>query len=293
MRKSAKIDKYSKMTISEKKAIIMEEKWIGYTRAEFALKEIENILESPIQSRPKNMLIFGPTNNGKSMILEEFKKRHPWQSIPDRENLYIPCLKMQAPPVPNERRFYNKLLDALHSPYRINGSVEYKMQKVELILRKTGTRILIIDELHHVLAGSARQQSGFLNVLKHLSNELSISIVAAGIEDAKNVINSDSQMENRFIPLELPRWSFNEDYLRLIATYESRLPFKEKSDLHLPEISQKILDMSEGLIGEINQIIVKLACAAAELEMDKIPYELIEDIDYAPPSVRRKLDYRY
>jgi superfamily II DNA or RNA helicase len=36
--------------------------------------------------------------------------------------------------------------------------------------------MLIVDEIHHLLAGSATRQRQFLNVLKYLGNELKIPI---------------------------------------------------------------------------------------------------------------------
>ena len=51
----------------------------------------------------------------------------------------------------------------------------------------TATRseaMLIVDEVHHLLAGSHREQRASLNLLKYLANELKICIVAVGTSDA-------------------------------------------------------------------------------------------------------------
>jgi hypothetical protein len=42
------------------------------------------------------------------------------------------------------------------------------------------------DEIQHVLAGPLLKQRQFLNVIKHLGNELRIPVVAAGTQDAAN-----------------------------------------------------------------------------------------------------------
>ncbi|MBB2940489.1 putative ATPase with chaperone activity [Actinoplanes lutulentus] len=34
-----------------------------------------------------NLLLIGPTNNGKSMIVEKFRRTHPRISRPDREEI--------------------------------------------------------------------------------------------------------------------------------------------------------------------------------------------------------------
>ena len=45
------------------------------------------------------------------------------------------------------------------------------------LLRATGVRILIIDEVHNLLSGAAGQQRRFLNLLRWLGNELQIPLV--------------------------------------------------------------------------------------------------------------------
>ena len=45
-------------------------------------------------------------------------------------------------------------------------------------------RMLIVDEVHHLLVGSHREQRASLNLLKYLANELKMSIVAVGTSDA-------------------------------------------------------------------------------------------------------------
>ncbi len=46
-----------------------------------------------------NLLLIGPTNNGKSMIIEKFRRAHPPVSHPDREE--IPVLVVQMPSDPS------------------------------------------------------------------------------------------------------------------------------------------------------------------------------------------------
>ena len=46
-----------------------------------------------------NLLLTGPTNNGKSMIIEKFRRRHQPVSHQDREE--IPVLVVQMPSEPS------------------------------------------------------------------------------------------------------------------------------------------------------------------------------------------------
>ena len=60
------------------------------------------------------------------------------------------------------------------------------------LLRELGVRVLVIDEINSVLAGTPRQQRLFLQVLRFLSNELGVALVGAGISEARHVLLSDS-----------------------------------------------------------------------------------------------------
>lgn len=55
---------------------IKSDRWIGYTRAEKALSKLEGLMNHPKRHRMPNFLITGPTNNGKTMIVEKFRRLH-------------------------------------------------------------------------------------------------------------------------------------------------------------------------------------------------------------------------
>ncbi len=154
------------------------------------------------------------------------------------------------PPKPDERRFYNAILETLNAPQKDNDRIEKKHGQVLSILKKVEIKMLIIDELHHILAGKYVIQRAFLNLIKYLSNELRIVIVGAGVKDAYYAINTDQQMANRFEPALLPKWKFEEEYLRLLKSFEALLPLRNPSNLDREDLAMKILSMSEGVIGE-------------------------------------------
>ena len=70
--------------------------------------------------------------------------------------------------------------------------------------------MLVIDELHNVLAGRGDGRREFLNLLRFLGNELRIPLVGVGTREAYLAIRSDDQLENRFEPFTLPRWEPGE-----------------------------------------------------------------------------------
>ena len=63
---------------AERLALLRTERWwIAHDRAEAALARLETLLRDGLgQIRPPNLLLAGPTNNGKSWTVERFVRAH-------------------------------------------------------------------------------------------------------------------------------------------------------------------------------------------------------------------------
>lgn len=267
---------------------IKSRRWITYPAANQILNKLEDLLIHPKTHRMPNLLIVGNTNNGKTMLIKQFLKKHPPSDRKEEDACLVPVLYIQAPPTPDEVRLYNAILYELFAPSRQNDRIDKKAAQVFKIMRYVGVKVLIIDEIHDILAGSLNKQRAFLNVIKHLGNELQIPIVGIGTKDAFRAIQTDPQLANRFTPAILPDWEFNEDYLRLLSTFEIMLPLKNKSTLTEIDLARKIYSMSDGLLGEISSILVNASVQAIESGKEKISIELLDELDWIPPSQRRR-----
>jgi hypothetical protein len=84
-------------------------------------------------------------------------------------------------------------------------------------------RLLAIDEIHHLLACTPREQRAALNVLKFLSNERRVSIVALGITEALHLMRTDPQIASRFQSCALPSWTANDDLRSFLAGFLQQL----------------------------------------------------------------------
>ncbi|MGZ2746200.1 TniB family NTP-binding protein [Burkholderia stagnalis] len=267
---------------------IRSPRWIGYPRAKEVLAKLEDLLTYPKSHRMPNLLIVGDTNNGKTMLIERFCTQHPADDNPGGDGVIVPVLSIQAPPVPDEGRFYNAILELLFAPYKPNDRVDKKQLQVVKLLRYVGLKILVIDEIHHVLAGNLNRQRAFLNVLKFLGNELQVPIIAAGTRDAFRALQTDPQLANRFEPALLPRWELNNDFLRLLASFERMLPLREASNLHDTALASRLFSMSEGYIGELSRVLTKAAACAVESGAERIDAKVLDRIDWVSPSDRKR-----
>jgi hypothetical protein len=270
---------------------IRADRWVGYARADAALSAFEELLTFPKRTRMPNLLLCGPTNNGKSMVLEKFRRAHPpvVAGVTSEGVATVPVLKIQMPPGPDERRFFGAILDALALPHSASESVSRRQDSALRLMQSTGVSVLIIDEAHNLLAGAQVQQRRMLNLLRWLGNELQIPIIAAGTAESLHAIQSDDQLANRFEPIALPRWSYSEEFRELLRTLEALLPLRRPSNLAKPALAQKVLAAAEGILGEVVAILTRAAVRAVTTGTEAITVEMIEACGFLSPSERRRV----
>lgn len=273
-------------TDEERLAHIDKPVFIPYGRASEILSEMEDLFVHPKTNRMPNMLIVGRSDNGKTEILQEFLKRHPAEDRREFDTVYAPVIYIQAPPGPTEDLFLNQMLMMLGVPVRMSDSPSNKLIQLIDILPKIQTKILMVDELNALLAGSISKQRFFLNMLKYLSNELKICIVAAGTVEAQYATQSDPQIKSRFPIRTLPRWQETSDFKKLLTSFESVLPLKQYSGIYTGEVPAKLYGLSEGLIGEVAKILRSAARHAIKTHEERITMEVITSCPY----VTRKND---
>lgn len=266
---------------------IRADRWIGYPKAVDAVDRLETLLGWPRKQRMPNMLLVGPTNNGKSMIIERFRRQHRPVTEPDREQIPVVCVQMPSEPSP--LRFYTAILAALGAPLRVRQRVVEVERLALSLLREVGARMLVIDELHNVLAGRGGSRREFLNLLRFLGNELGIPVVGVGTREAYLAVRADDQLENRFEPFVLPIWEQGEQARSLLASFAASFPLHKPSVIDTEDMARYLLARSEGTIGELAHLLTAAAVAAVESGVETINHRTLSVADYLGPTQRRRL----
>lgn len=277
-------------TLSNEERIwhIRGDRWIAYARAQMALNRLDELMLWPKKQRMPNLLMVGPTNNGKSKIVEKFRRDHALGACGEFDPGVMPIVVVQAPSEPGTGRFYAMLLTSIGAPIRPRAQVAELEQLTLRVLRSVKVRMLVIDELHNVLAGSLHSRRGFLNLLRFLGNELQIPIVGVGTREAYMAIRSDDQLENRFDPLMLPVWEEGEELRSLMASFAAALPLKRPSRIATTGISKYILAKTGGTIGEITRLLNAAAIEAVKSGEECINEKTLKLADYQSPPERRR-----
>ena len=277
----------ARLPAGERVELIRADRWIGYPRAVETVARLEALLGWPDKQRMPNLLLVGPTNNGKSMIVEKFRRGHLPVTEPDREHIAVLCVQM--PSEPSVLRFYIALLAALGAPLQPRWRLAEVEQMSLSLLRSTGVRMLVIDELHNVLAGAGSSRREFLNLLRFLGNELHIPIIGVGTREAYLAIRSDDQLENRFEPVVLPLWTVNADTVSLLASFARALPLQHPSNIATDDMAQYLLARCEGTIGELAHLLTAAAITAVESGEESINQRTLVMADYLGPTERKRV----
>jgi hypothetical protein len=277
----------ARLPAEERLRHVRADRWIGYTRATDALARLETLFDWPVRQRMPNLLLIGATNNGKSMIIEKFRRSHPSVSLAEHEQ--IPVLAVQMPSEPSVSRFYTAVLAALGAPLRPRARLAEMEQLTLMLLRRVEVRVLVVDELHNVLAGRGDVRREFLNLIRFLGNELRIPLVGVGTREAYLAIRADDQLENRFEPFVLPLWQPDAEMCALLASFAASFPLRRPSAIATTEMAGYLLTRSEGTIGELAHLLTDAAVAAIESGEEAINRRTLLMAPYAGPSERRRL----
>jgi len=246
------------LNLSNEERIIfaMTDRFINYSRAKRILEYMELLLKVPRQPRMKGILLYGDSGTGKTMIVRHFFEKFAPKENEDDDADEIPVLLVETPTEPKEKLLYDKIMDTLGVPYKKNEDILEKEKNVEYYVNMLRIRMLIFDEFHNVLNGTAIQQKRVLAAVKSLTNRLWIPIVLVGTKDVLIAVETDEEVKRRFDPYKLEPWSLDKEFLKLLRTIEATLPLKLPSYMWKNRgLANWLLEKTDGIMSEIVHLI--------------------------------------
>ncbi len=254
------------------------DRWIGYPRATDILKRLDDLIVYPKTLRMENLLVVGRSGNGKSALIDRFFNRHAVQQT-ELGTALVPIVRIEMPETPDESELWSLILWHLGISHREREPAHIKKRQVKSLMLSLQVRILVIDEFNN-LTRAGKAAGDLLAAIKGLSNDLKLSVVAAGTQEAVNALNSDPQMRSRFQPAILDRWILNTEYLRFLSSYEQLLPLKNASNLASRELAPSIYGMAGDTVGGAVRLLKKASVKAIESGVEKITKEVLADLDW-------------
>ena len=154
---------YARLPNDERIQWIRHDRWIGYERADQILARLADLLTYPPRDRMPALLMFGATGMGKTRIVQKFLRDNRSTFDEGTGVTRLPVAYVQMPPVPAEREFYEELLVGMQTTVPVGLSASALRHRVRILARQLDVRMLVIDEIHAMLAGTFREQRIFLN----------------------------------------------------------------------------------------------------------------------------------
>ena len=272
-------------SIEDRVYFIHSKRWIAYPKAILILEHLNKMLKHPRTTRMPSLIVYGDSGMGKSMLVDKFKadcaqtNGNETDSNPNSNANKLLVIDLSGRP--NERRLYSQILATIDAPQGPRAGIVEMEKGAVNTLRQIGVQILVLDEIHNLMAASYREQRIFLNTLRHLSNTLSLSLVCFGIMEARDAINGDVQLARRFDAVTLPRWSAGKEFEQLVLAIIRNLPLREPSVLTVKGL-RRVLQLSGGISSRIFRMLNDLAIKAIETGGERITDNLIET--YRPIS---------
>jgi replication-associated recombination protein RarA len=261
----------------ERIAWIRQERWIQYPRAKRILERLADLVDYPPRDRMPSLVIYGATGMGKTRVIQKFLRDNRTHFDKKLGRTRLPVVSIQMPPAPAERDLYEEILLRMGGVFAYSTSVTTLRHRIRALARQLEVRMLIIDEIHSLLAGTFREQRIILNAVRFLANDLRIPLVCLGTEEASQALMTDQQLADRFAAAELPAWENDAAFEQLLLSFESILPLRRPSDFRDPKIHQRILSLTEGVLGRICGLLETASVEAIRSGEERICLSLLKE----------------
>jgi hypothetical protein len=270
---------------AERIRFLDEPRWIGYDTAKNIMDVLQGLMLKPQKPRMPNLLLVGEPNNGKTTIARRFYSLCGEPYVRDLDDQGVkPIILAEAPPSADEKGLYVAILREFFTPHRTTDPVIKLRYQVVHLVREFNTKLIMIDEFHSLLSGSARKQREVMNALKFLCNELAIPVVGVGTLDAVRVLHTDPQHASRFEVISLPLWKPDEEFQQLLERFESFLPLKKASKLYERKLAMLLHSISEGNLGDLHGLLIECTIAAITSGKEYIDEEIIKSKSWIKPT---------
>lgn len=262
--------------------------WIPYPSAQLALGRVEELITRPRTDRMRGLLVRAESNNGKSRLAKECVARYPMDENLDGEHVIIPLLLIDMMPRPDENAILDAILEKMKQPYRPKDPITAKRLQVIKVLQRCGLRVLLIDEIQCLLGARQEMRRVTMDALRYIANQVPVPIIAFSTPRGASALASSDEMINRLHPISLPVWKLDADFRSLLANFEAILPLRKSSGLTKKALAAVIHAKSEGLIGEVRDLLELCLKEAFVRQQEHIDDEIIKAVPWIEPSRRKR-----
>lgn len=227
------------------------------------------------------MMLIAPTGAGKSAVFRYFR-----DSLP-RSTLFAPglgAIGIRAIRKPTVGQIVTAMLRAYRYPFA-SGSGNQLYIKRHLVfdaIRQKGTRLLFIDEAHHLISpGRSRLSDGETSAtefLRELMDETHIALVLAGSQELDELSNLDAHLMSRVSVREkLSNFSADQDWLGLIKGFVKQCDSYDLTPLMEQSEAKLLHRATGGNLRSLKRLITEIVLLGIDRNQDTLNREILRD----------------
>ncbi|MGA0594269.1 ATP-binding protein [Enterovirga sp. CN4-39] len=253
------------------KQLIIKNLFVGHDRFSEATEQVRRFhmpVDGGVNDTGSLFALAGESRAGKSYVLKRYAAGFPVER--GEEGLVRRVVYVDLPVACNERKFVERIADALNVGRASKMNTEAVFGNILLGLQEQRTELLLLDEVQEAFQSerpaALRACQGYLRKITDLGT---LNVLVAGLMETYALMEADAQLEGRgLLPhhIVLPyTWENKEDRagFRLLCDHiDTRLPFVEKSGLGSQWCAARLHWVSDGLIGRLKAFVFRAACYA-------------------------------
>lgn len=226
-----------------------------------ALKKLKRAMDSVGSAAcPICIHIIGATRTGKTTVIEDFLDQHRTTRV--AEGIRQTVVYAKVPDKGTVKGLLENLLEALGDPHWHRGSESNMTHRLGKLLRGVGCRMIILDEFQHLCdKGQVRSLHRTADWVKVLADNKEWAVVAAGLSQSSSVIESNSQLRERFdAPLRMDTFDWRNATSRLqfkaiLAAFQGQMAPFELPCLSDDGMALRMFLATAGRIGMVAKIL--------------------------------------
>ena len=266
-----------------------QSRWIPYQAATDVIVRVETLVRRPRHHRMRGMLVVAESNNGKSRLAGEIARRFPFDPNEDGDHSILPVMLFEMPPRPDEVAIVDALMKQVGQPFRRTDPIGDRRDQLIRALRNLEVKVVMGDDLQKLLGARQEQRRVVMDAIRYLCNQVPVPFVGFSTKRGAAALSSSDEMINRMPMVSLPSWALDDAFRQLLAAFQRQLPLRDPSRLTTRSMASLIHALSEGLIGEVHDLLESAVERALTTGRESIDEALLRELSWIPPSQRKRL----
>lgn len=216
--------------------------------------------------KPKLTWLLAPSGVGKTTLVETFVAdiNTPIPGPLQHHDQDCRVLYINLPTPCTIKAMTVEILDGLQDPLsHKHSSTGDNTGRIRALVAERKIRLIILDEFQHLIDPERDKViTSSAQWLKRTIDVTRVPVVCVGLPDSVRIYSQDKQIQRRTTKIITMRpFGPNEldEFRGFLQIYELELGFAEPSRLSAKQTASAILRVSEGLIGQVEQLIVEAA----------------------------------